>query len=155
MNITNDAIRFIMLNEGMRLEVYKDFGGNLTCGFGHRVTAKDNLKFPDKISEDEATDFLIKDLHTAAEAIDSLRLDINQNQYDALLDFTFNCGVNNLYRLTKNGCRSSEQIYAALPLYDKCGKNHLKSLHHRRLREQQLWNGVKVDEIFHIAEKSV
>ena len=63
----------------------------------------------------------------------------NQNQFDALVSFTFNCGARNLARLISD--RSNDQIGEALLLYNKAGGKILNGLVRRRRAERDLYCG--------------
>ncbi len=89
-------------SEGFRSNAYVDPGsGNLpiTIGYGStyylngkKVTLKDR-----PISEKDALILLLDLLKTYERSVDSFtRDDITQNQFDALVDFAYNCGVANL-----------------------------------------------------------
>lgn len=84
------GIKFIEKNEGLRLKAYKDSGGRWTIGVGHMN------KFVHKgmvISKERAEDLLRSDLVHAEQAVnDYVTQEINQAQFDALVDFTFNLG---------------------------------------------------------------
>lgn len=63
---------------------------------------------------------------------------LNQNQFDALVSFTYNCGAGNLKKLCSG--RTAEQIAAALPLYNKAAGKTLNGLIRRRAAEVKLFN---------------
>lgn len=50
MTVNTTGKNFIKEWEGVRLTIYKDVGGNLTVGYGHKVVAADNLKEGDTIT---------------------------------------------------------------------------------------------------------
>ena len=64
----------------------------------------------------------------------------NQNQFDALVSFTYNCGVGNLKNLTQSGKRTLAQISTKLLLYNKAGGVVLRGLQRRRAAEKELFN---------------
>lgn len=76
---------------------YIDAVGIPTCGFGTTKYPNGNkVKVGDKITVDEAKHFLINDTKYFASKIDDFcRDDINQNEFDALLSFCYNCGDSN------------------------------------------------------------
>jgi len=149
--LSNEGIKFIILNEGLILQVYKDIGGNLTVGVGHKIT-NENLKFKDKITEKQAYEFLTKDLIKFEDSVNSMNYRFDQSEFDSLVDFAFNNGIRNLESLCHYGNRSKDQIYSTLIKYDMCNGKHRKSLYHRRLREQRLWKGESVEHIFNLVK---
>jgi lysozyme len=53
------------------------------------------------ITQDEANDFLTADVQTAVDAVnDQVDVTLNQNQFDALVDFVFNVGSENFTNST-------------------------------------------------------
>lgn len=84
----------IAQEEGVRLTVYRDVGGHLTVGVGHRVTASDGLSLGDTISYDHAIDLLEQDLALAEGIVRDLvgDLPLFQNEFDALVDLVYNVG---------------------------------------------------------------
>lgn len=63
-----DFEKLIAEREGRRNDVYRDSLGKLTVGIGHLVVANDNLKFGDRISDDQVTSLFEKDSAPAMRA---------------------------------------------------------------------------------------
>lgn len=84
----------IAQEEGVRLTVYRDVGGHLTVGVGHRVTAADGLSLGDTVSYDHAIDLLERDLALAEGIVRGIvgDLPLFQNEFDALVDLVYNVG---------------------------------------------------------------
>jgi lysozyme len=75
--------------EGLRLEAYQDVGGVWTIGYGHTGDVKRGMK----ITASEATELLRKDVQWAVDCVKrAVSRNVNQNQFDAMVDFTFNVG---------------------------------------------------------------
>ena len=74
--------------EGLRKEAYYDAAGVPTIGYGHTQ----GVRMGDVISEYWAEMFLKADLYDVEKQVDSLGLDLNQPQFDALVSFAFNLG---------------------------------------------------------------
>ena len=137
MKTSQRGINLIKQFEGVRLTAYKCPAGVYTIGYGHTRGVKRGMK----ITEEEASAFLAADLRNSEKAVE--RYDSvyhwNQNEFDALVSFTFNCGAANLRSLLRNGRRNRSQIAAALPLYRKAGGKVLKGLERRRAAEKALF----------------
>ena len=88
------GINLIKKYEGLALKAYLCPANVLTIGYGH--TGKDVI--PDmQINEVTAEQILKRDLEKFEKAVDRLVTSkINQNQFDALVSFTFNLGEGNL-----------------------------------------------------------
>lgn len=129
--------------EQLRLKVYKCPAGIWTIGYGH--TGKDIA--PDKLSiitEEAANKFLIEDVADSAKAVNSfVRVPLNQNQFDALVSFTFNVGSGNfrsstLLRLLNQG--DYDSVPSQLMRWVKGGGHVLPGLEIRRAREADLFS---------------
>lgn len=137
MKTSQRGINLIKEFEGLRLTAYRCPAGVYTIGYGHTRGVKRGMK----ITEEEASAFLTADLLNSEKAVE--RYDSvyhwNQNEFDALVSFTFNCGATNLRALLRNGRRNRSQIVATLPLYRKAGGRVLKGLERRRATEKALF----------------
>ena len=137
MKTSQRGINLIKQFEGVRLTAYKCPAGVYTIGYGHTRGVQRGMK----ITEEEASVFLAADLRNSEKAVE--RYDSvyhwNQNEFDALVSFTFNCGAANLRSLLRNGQRNRSQIAATLPLYRKAGGKVLKGLERRRAAEKALF----------------
>ena len=137
MKTSQRGINLIKQFEGVRLTAYKCPAGVYTIGYGHTRGVTRGMK----ITEEEASAFLAADLRNSEKAVE--RYDSiyhwNQNEFDALVSFTFNCGATNLRALLRNGRRNRSQIAETLPLYRKAGGKVLKGLERRRAAEKALF----------------
>ena len=137
MKTSQRGIKLIKQFEGVRLTAYRCPAGVYTIGYGHTRGVKRGMK----ITEEEASAFLAADLRNSEKAVE--RYDSvyhwNQNEFDALVSFTFNCGAANLRALLRNGRRNRSQIAETLPLYRKAGGKVLKGLERRRAAEKALF----------------
>ena len=89
---SQSGIDKIKEHEALRLEPYRDVAGILTIGYGHVLI---NGEYWESITEEFAEELLRQDLAIAESAVsDYVEVGITQNQYDALVSFTFNVGVN-------------------------------------------------------------
>ena len=90
MRVSQKGINLIKKFEGLRLRSYICAAGVLTIGYGH--TGSD--VYPNQqITEEEAEKLLWKDTESAQQTVSSfVTAKINQNEYDALVSFTFNVG---------------------------------------------------------------
>lgn len=137
MKTSQRGINLIKQFEGIRLTAYKCPAGVYTIGYGHTRGVTRGMK----ITEEEASAYLTADLRNSEKAVE--RYDSvyhwNQNEFDALVSFTFNCGAANLRSLLRNGRRNRSQIAETLPLYRKAGGKVLKGLERRRAAEKALF----------------
>ena len=134
------GIDLIKSFEGCVLKAYRCPANVLTIGYGH--TGNDvceGLVW----TQAQADNALKNDLKKYENYVNSLAQEFDYNfsqcQFDALVSFTYNCGKGNLYKLTQNGARTTNEIYNALPLYNKAKGKVLTGLARRRTAEQKLF----------------
>lgn len=130
---TNEAgLKLIESFEGLRLNAYQDSIGVWTIGYGHTQ----GVRKGQTITPQQAQAFLKQDLALAEAVVNSHHLTLTDNQFAALVSFTFNLGAGNLARLLMKGL-------AAVPdrilLFDHAGGNRLPGLTRRRLAERTLY----------------
>ena len=75
--------------ESCRLTAYPDSKGVPTIGWGHTAGV-----YPGQtITQEQADDFLMADVQNAVAHVNNLvHIQLTQNEFDALVDFAFNCG---------------------------------------------------------------
>lgn len=143
--------------EGCRLTAYKPVPTETywTIGWGHYGP---DVKEGQSITQAEADAMLVSDCQRFADAVDDpancpLTAQLNANQRDALISFTFNCGVGCLRTLCRG--RSLPQICEAMARYNFSGGRPLAGLTRRRKAEQTLFNTPVTTEIITEGEKDV
>lgn len=136
MKISDKGLDLIKSFEGCRLEAYKDPVGIWTIGYGHTK----GVRKGQKITSAQATEFLRQDCATAEKNVSKFDniYHWNQNQFDALVSFSYNIGSIN--GLTANGTRSIQQISNKITAYNKAGGKVLAGLRRRRAAEKKLFN---------------
>jgi GH24 family phage-related lysozyme (muramidase) len=76
--------------EQCRLSAYRDSVGIPTIGWGHTA----GVRMGDTCSQEQADNWLVGDVQAAVNACDAnAPKNLTQNQFDALVVFTFNVGV--------------------------------------------------------------
>ena len=145
MKTSSKGVSLIKSFEGCRLKAYKCPAGVWTIGYGHTAGVKEG----DTITKETAESYLRNDLEKYEKAVmkyDAI-YNFNQNQFDSLISFTYNCGVGNLKNLTQSGKRTLAQISTKLPLYNKAGGVVLRGLQRRRAAEKELFDTpIKTDK---------
>ena len=134
--ISAKGLQLLKSFEGCRLTAYWDVDG-YSIGYGHHAS---DITKGMSITQKVADDFLKKDVAKFEKAVNALKYDFNQNQFDALVDFAYNCGAGNLLKLTANNTRSIQQISYKIPAYCKAGGVKLMGLVKRRNAEKQLFD---------------
>lgn len=114
--------------ESFRCKAYQDAKGVWSIGYGHTAYVKEG----DCISRKVAEQLLLDDLKEFESYVDSLNFCNSQFQFDALVDFAYNCGIENLrtstlLRYIREG-RSEEEIRKEFHKWIYCGVKRLKGL---------------------------
>ena len=93
MNISQAGINLIKSFEGLRTKAYKAVPTEkyYTIGYGHYGF---DVRDDDVISEKDAEKLLYDDVQSFVDAVNKLlKVDVTQNQFDALVSFAYNVGV--------------------------------------------------------------
>lgn len=89
MKFSDKGLAALKQFETLRLTAYQDVKGVWTIGWGHTG----GVKAGDTCTREQADKWLKQDVAIAENAVNSQDLKINQNQFDALVCFTYNAGV--------------------------------------------------------------
>lgn len=140
MNISKNGIDFIKKEEGLVLNAYLCPANVWTIGYGHT----NGVKKGDKITEEQAEDFLVNDLLYSERIVNKMvKVKLNQNQYDALVSFVFNVGSGNFINSTLlkklNAGANSDEICVELRRWIFSKGRKLPVLVARRQRECELY----------------
>ena len=133
MKTSDKGIALIKSFEGCRLTAYLCPAGVWTIGYGHTA----GVKKGQVITQTQADAFLKSDLEKYEKYVTATCLVLNQNQFDALVSFTYNCGAGNLKKLIAN--RTLSEIAEAMLLYNKSNGKVLAGLTRRRQAERELF----------------
>jgi len=93
MAITKSTLDFITKEEGARNKAYKDSKGLWTIGVGHLIKADEQHLITATLTDEQVEDLLRSDLKWCSEAVESsVRVPLEQHQFDALYSLCFNIG---------------------------------------------------------------
>ncbi len=140
--INEQGLALIKEFEGCQLEAYLCPAGVPTIGYGHTRSAA----IGQVINEAEADALLREDLKNAEEAVDQLVTSpINENQFSALVSFTFNIGSGAFEQSTLlsllNAHTDADIIANQLLRWNKANGEELPGLTRRRHAERALFLG--------------
>lgn len=139
MRASNQLIDKIKEFEGLRLNAYRCPAGVPTIGAGHTR----GVKMGQTITMAQADALLKGDLLPCEKYVNSLKLDLTQNQFDALVDFAFNLGTPALAGSTLlKKIRSNsplKEIQAEFRRWNKSKGRVLQGLVRRREWEAQMY----------------
>lgn len=136
--LTSDrGLSLIKQFEGLTLKAIRLTGERYyTIGYGHYGS---DVR-PDQIITLEAAEQLLRKDLTLIESqvLQYVPFKLNQNQFDSLVSFTYNCGAGNLRKLVKG--RNAEQVANHMLAYTKSGSDiYTQGLINRRRKEQALF----------------
>ena len=126
--------------EGDRLRAYQDSKGVWTIGYGHTGGVYPSMV----ITQAQAEAFLMADIAWAESEVNRVvKVPLKQGEFDALVDFVFNCGAGNfdhstLLVLLNHG--DHVRAAAEFQKWDKCGGVELPGLLRRRRAEAEAFS---------------
>jgi len=141
--------------EGLVTHEYLDSGGAPTIGVGHLLTRSERtsgkivirgqaVRYRDGLTEQQCWDLLDQDLAGAERTVnDAVTVPLNQNQFDALVSFTFNVGAgafrgSTLLKLLNQG--KYGEVPGQLRRWVRDNGHIVQGLINRREKEIALWN---------------
>jgi lysozyme len=141
--------------EGLVTHEYLDSGGAPTIGIGHLLTRSERtsgkiviqgqaLDYRNGLTEQQCLDLLDQDLVGAEKAVnETVTVPLNQNQFDALVGFTFNVGTgafcsSTLLKLLNQ--KQYDQVPMQLRRWIMDNGHVVRGLINRREKEIALWN---------------
>ena len=147
MKISAEGKELIKKFEGCELESYRCSADVSTIGYGHTKDVSDG----DNCTQDEADQMLTDDLEEFEGYVDKLvTVDLEQNQFDALVAWTFNLGPKNLKSSTmlkELNAGNYEKVPSEMKRWNKAGGKTLDGLIRRREAESLLWAGKEWHEV--------
>ena len=143
MKISENGLNLIKHFEGFSESPYLCPAGYFTIGYGHVIGEAERTTLS-RVSAAEAEDFLKMDARIAEQAVSRL-IDVllTQNQFDALVSFTFNLGAACLQRSTLRQVLNRGEYEAAPAQMQRFvwgGGRKLPGLIRRRAAEGALFN---------------
>ena len=150
MKTSDRGVALIKAHEGLRLTAYTDPVGVWTIGYGHTTTAgPPKVERGMKITDAGADAILRQDLAKFEGYVSSaVKVPLNQNEFDALVSFTFNLGPGNLRSSTLlKKLNAGDRAGAADEFlkWTKAGGKTLPGLVKRREAERALFRAPMVD----------
>ena len=95
MQISENGLKFIEHFEGLRLSSYKDSVGVWTIGYGTTVYPDGRrVAKGDSCTIEQANQYIANDVKRFEVGVsDLVKVPLNQNQFDALVSFSYNLGL--------------------------------------------------------------
>ena len=147
MNISQEGLSLIKKFEGCELEAYKCAAGVWTIGYGSTKGVKEG----DSIIQEEADKLLLHEMEEYEGYInDMVNVNLEQNQFDAMVSWVFNLGPANLKASTLLkvlNAKDYEGVPAQIKRWNKAGGKVLQGLIRRREAESLLFAGKEWHEV--------
>ena len=139
MNVSQNCVELIKYFEGFEDTAYLCPANVWTIGYGRTR----NVKEGDRITEAQAERDLLEELEEFKhQVLHSVKVELTQNELDALTSWTYNLGVGNLNSSTllkKLNAGSKDEVPAEMLRWNKAGGKVLAGLTKRREAEAELW----------------
>ena len=140
MKASQTLIDHIKRTEACALEAYQDTAKVWTIGYGHTA----GVKRGDRCTRYQAEQWLREDLTRFEAEVNKVKRITTQGQYDAVLDFIYNCGSGNFNQSTlkkyiESG-RKTYEIQQQFLRWVNSGGKFLGGLYSRRIWEANTWN---------------
>lgn len=139
MKISENGLNLIKHFEGCELQAYKCPAGVWTIGYGHIKTAHEGKV----ITQEQADEMLVEEMEEYEGYINrAVKVELNQNQFDAMVSWVYNLGNGNLGASTLLKVLNMGD-YAGVPAqmlrWNKAGGKVLEGLTRRRQAEADLF----------------
>ena len=144
MTVSPFGVDLICSFEGKRLAAYDDGVGVWTIGFGTTVYPNGiKVKKGDTCTEAQAKTYMAHDLKKFEAAVNNaVTVQLNQNQFDALVSLAYNIGASAFSQSTLVKKLNAHDIRGAADQFDvwvNAGGKRMQGLVNRRSKEKQLF----------------
>jgi|TARA_R100000808_G_scaffold1003_1_gene4785 lysozyme len=147
MKTSAEGIALIKKFEGLELDSYQCSANVWTLGYGHTQGVAEG----DSCSEEEAEIILVNDLKEFETYVNALvDVELDQNQFDALVAWTFNLGPTNLRTSTllkKLNDGEYHNVPSEIKRWNRAGGQVLDGLIRRREAEALLFAGEQWENV--------
>lgn len=143
--VNEAGLELIQHFEALELKAYQDCVGVWTIGWGHTGLCHGgaSVEQGQEITRQQAEQLLIKDLAIFEQAVENMvQVEVNDNQFSALVSFAFNLGETNLRQSTLLKKLNEGDAFAAskeFKRWNKAGGKRMAGLVRRRLSERNLF----------------
>tara|TARA_R100001163_G_scaffold24433_1_gene20282 strand:+ start:23 stop:523 length:501 start_codon:yes stop_codon:yes gene_type:complete len=147
MKISQEGLSLIKKFEGCELEAYKCAAGVWTIGYGSTKGVEEG----NTITQEEADKLLLDEMEEYEGYInDMVKVDLKQNEFDALVSWVYNLGSSNLSSSTllqKLNTKEWDDVPNQIKRWNKAGGKVLQGLIRRREAEALLFEGKEWHEV--------
>lgn len=157
MKFSENGITLMSELEGRKKYKYPDVRGISTLGIGHALSKSEassgkiwisskSIKYDDGLTDEEMDALLLQDIKIAEDCVNTyVKVNLTQNQFDALVSFTYNCGNtafrnSTLLKLLNKALH--EEVPAQMRRWVYADGKICPGLANRREKEIALWKTV-------------
>jgi lysozyme len=141
MKTSAEGVALIKKFEGCKLDSYLCSGDVWTFGYGHTRGVKEGSS----CTQEQAEEMLVEDLFEFEKYVHKfVNVSLDQNQFDALVSWTFNLGPTNLKESTllkKINVQDFSAVPTEIKRWNRAGGEVVQGLVRRREAEALLWQG--------------
>jgi lysozyme len=149
MSLSAGGLESIARIERFEPNIYRDQAGYDTIGYGHKLLPSELQQYQNGITEADARQLLAQDVGVAERAVNRLvSVPLTQNQFDALVSFTYNAGVGAFTNSTLLSQLNSGNYDGAAGQFGRWNKITIggqkvesRGLTNRRITEQCMFTG--------------
>jgi len=139
MKVSQECIDLVKFFEGFESKAYLCPASVWTIGYGRTK----NVQEGDMVNELQAERDLLEELEEFAKQVqNTVKIDLKQNEFDALTSWTYNLGVGNLQSSTllkKLNSGDKNSVPSEMVRWNKAAGKVLAGLTRRREAEAKLW----------------
>ena len=143
MQISRDGLDLIKRFEGLSLKAYKCPADVWTIGYGSTRIWGRAVTGDDQITKEQAEDFLRQDVDAFGKAVSAaVAVPLDQSQFDALVSWTYNCGIAAMQRSTLVRLLNEGNYHAAADEFlrwNKAAGKEVSGLTRRRGAERAMF----------------
>jgi GH24 family phage-related lysozyme (muramidase) len=143
MKLSDKGRALLIELEGKRNHVYEDVAGLKTIGVGHLLKPGEDITY---LTDEQVEELLTKDIAQFELAVNRfVNVKLNQNEFDSLVIFVFNVGIDAFYKSTLLKLINLSEFVGVpdqLMRWNKAGGKVVAGLTNRRKKEIKLWEGV-------------
>ena len=147
MKISQEGLSLIKKFEGCELEAYKCAAGVWTIGYGSTKGVEEG----NTITQEEADKLLLDEMEEYEGYInDMVKVDLKQNEFDALVSWVYNLGSSNLSSSTllqKLNTKEWDDVPNQIKRWNEAGGKVLQGLIRSREAEALLFEGKEWHEV--------
>lgn len=146
MTTSTNGLNFVKKNEGFKAKMYKDSGG-YSIGYGTFLATPELVaRYKGRtLTESEATMLMLERVALIETSINThVKVPLTQDQFDALVDFSYNEGIGAFERSTLLEILNAGMYLAAADQFkrwDMTGGQHSPGLAARREQEWAMFRG--------------